>query len=57
MTNEQFDRVEARLVENIEFISERTATAAEVEALAAVVNALANLVAVRRLSPGDLREF
>ncbi len=54
MTSDQFDRVESKLVESIEYLSERTATAAEVEALAAVVQALSKFVTVRQLAQGDL---
>ena len=57
MTAEQFDLVESKLVKVIEFWSERATTAAEAESLAAVVEALANLVAVRRSTLGGLREF
>lgn len=48
MTAEQLDRVESALVKNIEFFSERTVNAAEVEALAALVGSLASLVGIRQ---------
>jgi len=57
MTAEQFDLVVSNLVKVIEFRSERATTAAEVEALAAVVQALANFVTVRQQAQGDLRGF
>ncbi len=47
MTADQFDKVEGELIASIGYLAERTATAAEAEALAAVVRSLVSLVAVR----------
>ena len=47
MMEDQFDRLEKLLVDKIEWLSERATTAAEVEALAAVVQAFANLLSSR----------
>ncbi|WP_166545088.1 hypothetical protein [Acutalibacter sp. 1XD8-36] len=56
MTAEQLDRVESALVKNIEYLSERTANAAEVEALAALVGSLASLAAIRQSVQDGQRE-
>ncbi len=47
MNQKQFDDVVCVLAEKIKFLSERATTAAEVEALVAVVQALVNFLSVR----------
>lgn len=50
MTNEDFEKVKNALIYNIEYWTERTTTAAETEALAAVVDSLVNLAEAQRLA-------
>lgn len=52
MAKENFDKLENALVKNIEYWSERTTTAAELEALAAVVQSLVSLAEAQRLAQG-----
>lgn len=56
MTNKDFEKVKTALVEVIGYWSERATTAPETEALAAVVQSLANLVKAQRLIQDDLPE-
>lgn len=53
MDQKQFDDVVCVLVGKIKFFSERATTAAEAEALAAVVQALVNFLSVRTSEQGD----
>lgn len=53
MTDERLDKLENVLAYTIENLSERARTAAEVEALAAVVQALTSLLSVRTSAQGD----
>lgn len=52
MTNEQFDKLEANLIEAVDGLSSGVTSTADAQAIAALVQSLVSLETVRQSAPG-----